>query len=153
MTYIGFDGLPHTGELIVAAQWARPVVGVFRRLYDERFPIHRMKLVEAYGSNDDRVGLADDTSGFNCRYVKGTSSWSEHAYGRAIDVNPLENPYVVNGHVSNRRYRPFVNRSQRRPGMIHPGDTVVRAFQAIGWHWGGYWHSPTDYMHFSATGR
>ncbi len=153
MTYVGFDGQPHEGEMIVHRGWARPVLGVFRMLYDARFPIRRMRLVEAYGSDDDRVGLADDTSGFNCRYVGGTTTWSEHAYGRAVDVNPLENPYVVNGRVSNRAYRPFVDRSHWRPGMVHARDKVVRAFAAIGWRWGGYWHSAVDYMHFSATGR
>jgi len=153
MTYLGFDGAPHLGDLIVAKRWALPVLSVFRQLYDQAFPIRRMKLVEAYDSDDDRVGLADDTSGFNCRFVKGTTTWSDHAYGRAIDVNPLENPYVVDGKVSNRRYRPFVDRSRRARGMIHPRDEVVRAFTRIGWHWGGYWTGGKDYQHFSSTGR
>jgi hypothetical protein len=153
INYVGFDGQPHEGEMIVHHDWAQPVLRVFRKLYDARFPIRRMKLVEAYASNDDRVDLADDTSGFNCRYVRGTTTWSEHAFGRAIDIDPLENPYVVNGKVSNRAYRPFVDRSHRRPGMIHPGGPVVRAFAAIGWRWGGNWHGLIDYMHFSATGR
>jgi D-alanyl-D-alanine carboxypeptidase len=153
MTFLGFDGAPHIGELVIAKRWAAPVLGVFRELYEQRFPIRRMKLVEAYASDDDRVGLADDTSGFNCRFVKGTTTWSEHAFGRAIDVNPLENPYVVGGKVSNRRYRPFSDRSRRVRGMIHPRDKVVRAFEAIGWHWGGYWTGGKDYQHFSATGR
>jgi poly-gamma-glutamate synthesis protein (capsule biosynthesis protein) len=153
LRYVGFDGRAHRGKLVVARRWARPVVRVFRKLYAARFPIRRLKLVEAYGSNDDRVDLADDTSGFNCRYVGGTHVWSEHAYGRAIDVDPLENPEISHGRVSNRRYRPYRNRSRRRPGMIHAGDVVVRAFASIGWRWGGSWHEPRDYQHFSATGR
>lgn len=153
LTYFGFDGQQHKGRLIVHKDWARPVLGVFRKLYDTRFPIRRMQLPEAYGSNDDRLGFADDTSGFNCRYVKGTSSWSEHAYGRAIDVNPRENPQVVGSKISPPAGRGFLDRKRWEAGMVHPGDKVVRAFAAIGWHWGGYWHGLVDYMHFSATGR
>jgi hypothetical protein len=153
MTYLGFDVRPHQGEMIVHEDRARSVLGVFRKLYAARFPIRRMQLPEEYGSNDDRLGFADDTSGFNCRYVKGTSSWSEHAYGRAIDINPRENPQVAGGKISPPAGRHFLDRTRWQPGMIHPSDKVVRAFGAIGWRWGGYWHSPVDYMHFSATGR
>jgi D-alanyl-D-alanine carboxypeptidase-like protein len=153
MTYVDFDGKPHQGRLIVHAGWARPVLGVFRKLYEARFPIRRMRLQEAYGSNDDRLGFADDTSGFNCRYVKGTHTWSEHAYGRAIDLNPRENPQVAERKISPPAGRRLLDRTRLRPGMIHPADKVVRSFAAIGWRWGGYWRSPVDYMHFSATGR
>jgi hypothetical protein len=153
MTYLGFDGKPHVGELVIATRWTRPLLNVFQQLYEQRFPVRRMKRVEAYSSNDDRVGIADDTSGFNCRFVKGTRTWSEHAFGRAIDLNPVENPQVSNGRVSPPRGRAFLDRSRWLPGMIHPGDKVVRAFASIGWRWGGYWTSPRDYMHFSATGR
>ena len=80
--------------------------------------------------------------------------WSQHAFGLAIDINPIENPYVASdGYVRNYNARPYRNRSLHRPGMILPGDVVVRAFAAIGWKWGGSWSGDKDYMHFSSTGR
>ena len=84
--------------------------------------------------------------------VEGTSRWSEHAFGRAIDVNPIENPYVSSGRTSHRASIPYVDRSPRRPGMAHEGGALVRAFDAIGWGWGGRWVSVKDYQHFSASG-
>jgi hypothetical protein len=112
-----------------------------------------MRLVDAYGADDFRSIEADNTSAFNCRFVDGTSRWSEHAYGRAIDVNPLENPYVSGGRTSHRRSVPYLDRTRRRPGMAVEGGPLVRAFDAIGWGWGGRWSSPVDYQHFSASGR
>lgn len=112
-----------------------------------------MELPEAYGSDDDRLGFADDTSAFNCRFVTGTTTWSEHAYGRAIDLDPRENPQISGGKISPPAGRRFLDRTRWQPGMVHAGDKVVRAFAAIGWRWAGYWSSPRDYMHFSATGR
>jgi hypothetical protein len=95
----------------------------------------------------------DNTSAFNCRFVAGTTTWSQHAYGRAIDLNPVENPYVAGSHVSPRRGRRFLDRSDVRPGMVVDGDLVWRAFRDIGWEWGGTWTSAQDYQHFSANGR
>jgi D-alanyl-D-alanine carboxypeptidase len=152
-SYWGLDGRAHQGKLIVAKRWGGPILRVLRRLYSIRFPIRRMRLPEAYGSDDDRLGDADVTSAFNCRFVEGTSTWSEHAYGRAIDINPRENPYVAGSHVSPKLGRWFLDRSKRRPGMIHSGDRVVRTFASIGWRWGGHWRYPKDYMHFSSSGR
>jgi hypothetical protein len=152
MTHWGLDGRVHRGRLIVNEDVAADVVRAFRRVYTARFPIRRMELVERYGSDDDRSMAADNTSGFNCRRVPG-GTWSEHAYGRAIDVNPLENPEIRGGVVMPPRGVRFVRRSQRAPGMIHARDAVVRAFASIGWKWGGYWRSLKDYQHFSATGR
>jgi hypothetical protein len=149
----GFDGRVRTGRLVVHRDVARDLVGVFRRLFDARFPIRRMRLVDAYGADDFRSIEADNTSAFNCRPVAGTSRWSEHAYGRAIDVNPLENPYVSGGRTSHRRSVPYLDRTRRRPGMAVEGGPLVRAFDAVGWGWGGRWSSPVDYQHFSASGR
>lgn len=112
-----------------------------------------MKPVEAYGADDDRSMAADNTSVFNCRGIPGSSKWSEHAYGRAIDINPLENPEVRDGEVSPPAGAAFLNRSRWRHGMIHDSDAVVRAFARIGWGWGGHWRSLKDYQHFSATSR
>jgi hypothetical protein len=153
LSHWGFDGKVRTGLLIVHAEVARELVGVFRRLYDARFPIRRMVPVDVYGASDFRSIEADNTSAFNCRFVEGTSRWSEHAYGRAIDLNPIENPYVSAGSTSHRASRPYLDRSRRRPGMANEGGAAVRAFDAIGWGWGGRWTSVRDYQHFSASGR
>ena len=153
LSHWGFDGKVRTGRLIVHADVARELVGVFRRLYAARFPIRRMVPVDAYGASDFRSIEADNTSAFNCRFVEGTSRWSEHAYGRAIDLNPIENPYVSGGRTSHRASRPYVDRTRHRPGMAFEGGAVVRAFDAVGWGWGGRWTSVQDYQHFSASGR
>jgi D-alanyl-D-alanine carboxypeptidase len=153
MSHRRFDGQVAAGRLIVHADVAREVVSVFRRLYNARFPIRRMVPVDAYGASDFRSIEADNTSAFNCRYVEGTSRWSEHAYGRAIDLNPIENPYVSGGRTSHRASVPYLDRNRRRPGMAYEGGAAVRAFEAIGWGWGGRWTSAKDYQHFSESGR
>jgi D-alanyl-D-alanine carboxypeptidase len=154
LDYWGFDGRAHAGEMVVHRDVARDVVAVFQSLFDERFPIHRMRLVDDYGGNDGRSMAADNTSAFNCRPVTGGSSWSEHAYGRAIDLNPLENPYVTaGGTVLPPGGARFADRSDHAKGMIRPGGVVVEAFASIGWGWGGSWSDPKDYQHFSSTGR
>jgi hypothetical protein len=152
--YWGFDGRSRRGELVVNREVATAVVAALRRLYDARFPIRRMRLVDEYGGNDFRSIEADNTSAFNCRRATGSSSWSEHAYGRAIDVDPIENPYVSGGRTSHPASRPYVDRSRHRPGMAYPGGALVEAFRSIGWGWGGDWSgSVRDYQHFSASGR
>lgn len=153
LAHVGLDGRVRTGRLIVHEDVARGVLGVFRKLYAKRFPIRRIVPVDAYGGSDFRSIEADNTSAFNCRYVAGTHRWSEHAYGRAIDVNPIENPYVQDGRTSHRASIPYVDRSRRRPGMAYEGGVLVRAFDAVGWGWGGRWISVKDYQHFSASGR
>jgi hypothetical protein len=148
------DGRAHTGRIVVHRDVAAQVVAVLRRLYAARFPIRRMVPVDAYGGSDFRSIEADNTSAFNCRYVDGTSRWSEHAYGRAIDLNPIENPYVTSGGTtSHRASRPYVRRAPYRPGMAVEGGVVVGAFDAAGWGWGGRWSGARDYQHFSASGR
>jgi hypothetical protein len=154
LDYVGFDGRVHTGEMIVHRDVANDVVDVFRKLFDAKFPIRRMRLVDDYGGDDDRSMEADNTSAFNCRPVTGGTSWSEHAYGRAIDVNPVQNPYVTGaGTVEPPAGASYVDRSVKAKGMIHAGDDVVDAFASVGWGWGGSWSNPTDYQHFSSTGR
>jgi hypothetical protein len=124
-----------------------------RELFGLRFPIRRMRLVDAYGADDHRSMAADNTSAFNCRFVAGTGRWSEHAYGHAIDVNPVENPYVTDGgHVSPPAGAPYADRSRRAAGLIHRRGPVVAAFAKNGWKWGGNWSWPKDYQHFSASG-
>jgi hypothetical protein len=152
-SHLGFDGRARKGRLVVHRDVAADVVTVLRRLYAARFPIRRMVPVDAYGGSDFRSIEADNTSAFNCRYVEGTTRWSEHAYGRAIDLNPIENPYVSGGHTSHPASVPFLDRTPCRKGMACPASVVVRAFEAVGWKWGGYWTSVRDYQHFSASGR
>ena len=153
VTYRGFDARPHHGRLAVHRRWADEILVVFRRLYRAGFPIRRVRLVDRFGGDDRESMRHDNTSAFNCRYVAGTTTWSQHAYGRAVDINPVENPYVDGTHVSPRRGRRYLDRTDVRPGMIVRGDVVVRAFGRIGWGWGGRWSSAKDYQHFSANGR
>jgi len=149
----GFDERVHRGRLVVNEDAARPMLTVMHRLFQLRFPIRRMRLVDAYGADDHRSMEADNTSAFNCRFVAGTDRWSEHAYGGAIDVNPIENPYADgDGYVSPPQGAPFADRSRRAKGLIHRGGPVVAAFAAVGWEWGGNWAWPKDFQHFSATG-
>ena len=152
LTHWGFDGRVHSGRLVVNADAATPLLRVFRRLYALRFPIPRMVPVDAYGADDYRSIEADNTSSFNCRRATGSTHWSEHAYGEAVDLDPLENPYVENGRTSHPGSVPYLDRSRLRPGMVSPA--VIAAFRSIGWGWGGNWTgSVRDYQHFSRSGR
>ncbi len=154
LDYWGFDERVHRGRLIVNETVASQVVKVFGALFARRFPIHRMELVDAYGADDDRSMAADNTSAFDCRSVTGSPGvWSEHSYGWAIDINPVENPYVAHSTVEPPAGLRYTDRTLSATGMVHAGDGTVRAFAAIGWSWGGSWSSTRDYQHFSATGR
>jgi hypothetical protein len=127
---------------------------VFRRLYKARFPIRRMRPIDAYGGNDERSLAADNTAAFNCRYAvgPGPKRWSVHAYGLAIDVNPVENPYLESGRVHPRAGKAYLDRTNIRSGMAVRGGLLVSAFRSVGWQWGGRWTGTPDYQHFSATG-
>jgi len=154
LSYVGADGDAHTGAMVVAADVATDVVGVFRTLYDARFPLQRMRLIDAYDGDDDASMAANNTSGFNCRTVAGSSSFSDHAYGRAIDLNPVQNPYVVGDEVRPPAGSRFVDADRSPgadagPGVIVRDDVVSRAFARIGWQWGGDFSDP-DYQHFYA---
>jgi hypothetical protein len=153
MTYLGFDQADHMGEMVVHRSVARVVVRAFHAMYEAGYPIRRMRLIDDYRGDDDRSMAADNTSAFNCRRVTGGSSWSQHSFGWAVDINPVENPYVSSGEVLPPAGRKYADRRSRARGVIHHGDAVWRAFHAIGWGWGGDWRSFHDYQHFSATGR
>jgi len=160
LRYWGFDGKVHEGSMVVNTRVAHGVVTVFKRLFDARFPIKVLHLATPYrGPQDDNpYDKRDYTVGFNCRPVLTAHgegrSFSQHAFGLAIDINPMQNPYVAaDGFVKNVYARRYKDRSLHGQGIIRPGDVVVRAFAAIGWKWGGYWISAKDYMHFSLTGR
>jgi hypothetical protein len=154
MTYRGFDHRVHTGRLVVNAAVTGKLIRVFRKLFAMRYPIRRMVPVDAYHGSDFASIQADNTSAFNCRDATGSSSWSEHAYGLAVDLDPCQNPYVyADGYEAHKRCRKYVDRSRHDPGLIHPGDKVVLAFASVGWGWGGTWLGDRDYQHFSANGR
>jgi len=157
MRYVGFDGDPHVGEMVVHRTKVRDVVDVFRTLYERRWPIRRMRLVDDYRGDDDRSMAANNTSGHNCRLTGSGERWSEHAYGRAIDINPVQNPYVVGSAVApaeGRRYASLDRSADATPprGVIVADDVVVSAFERRGWVWGGDWVNSKDYQHFSSTG-
>jgi hypothetical protein len=147
--YVDFAGRPRRGVLVVHHSVAADVSRVMTRLRAARFPIRRMVPIERYRGSDDRSVAADNTSAFNCRRTTGSRTWSRHAYGRAIDVNPIENPYVVGGRTKWRRSRAYLDRTRVRKGMAVEGGVLVRAFDAVGWEWGGRWRSPVDYQHFA----
>ena len=158
VTYWGFDGRAHDGNLVVNQRFAVPLSRVFRRLYELRFPIRHLSFADAYGRSTPADG--DISGSFECRQAvpspctggTGTGSWSMHAYGEAIDLNPVENPYVGCGMTHDPAGRRYLNRSRHLPGMVTPA--VIRAFSSIGWGWGGSWSGNTkDYMHFSSTGH
>jgi len=151
VSYVDFAGVSGTGRIVVRDDVADAVVAIFARLYDLRYPIARMEPVEAYGGSDDASMDADNTSAFNCRKTTGGSSYSEHSYGTAIDINPIENPYVKGSTVLPEAGRAFVARNPA-PGVILDGDAVVQAFADHGFSWGGHWNSLKDYQHFSVSG-
>lgn len=153
LTHLGFDGHPRTGELVVHRAQAAKVVEVFRQLYAARFPVQRIVTVDRYGGDDDASMAANNTSAYNCRTTTGGSAFSEHASGTAVDVNPVQNPYVRGTTVLPQVGRAYTDRSDVRPGMVTAGDVVVRAFAAAGWGWGGDFRTLKDYQHFSLSGR
>jgi hypothetical protein len=156
----GFDGRPYRGQLVVNAHFAPKLATVFRRLYALRFPIRDLTLEANYGTRSQRARHPDASGSFECRQAvpspctggTGTGTWSMHAYGEAVDLNPRENPYVGCGMSRDRTALSYMDRSRVRRGMVTPA--VVAAFASIGWGWGGSWSGSTkDYMHFSATGH
>jgi hypothetical protein len=153
VTFRGFDGGRHTGELVVNRSVARDLVGVFHRLYDAGYPIEEMRLVTSADLDAAPTGDGNNTAAYVCRTTRGSTTLSAHAYGLAVDVNPFVNPYRKGDLVLPELASAYLDRTWRRPGMIHRGDVVTRAFADIGWTWGGDFTSLSDLMHFSATGR
>ena len=152
LTFVGFDGRRHTGELLVNSAVADDVVTVFRRLYAAKFPIEEMRITRADELDAPPTGDGNNTGAFNCRPTVGATSYSQHAYGLASDVNPFQNPYTKGDLVLPELASAYLKRSWVRPGMIEPDGPVVQAFASIGWTWGGSWHSLKDLQHFSANG-
>ena len=155
MTFWGFDSQVHRGELVVHRDQAQKVLAAMKKIFEARFPVQRMELVDVYDGSDDRSMEANNTSAFNCRSVESRPGvWSQHAYGRAIDINPIQNPFVSSsGEPDPPSGAPYMDRSKDAVGMIHGRGPVVKAFSSVGWQWGGYWSSSKDYQHFSSNGR
>jgi hypothetical protein len=155
LSYWDLGGQPRVGTLIAHRDVADGLVTVFQTLYRERFAIRRMEPVDVYDGSDDASMAAGNTSAFNCRraVAAGAPAWSEHAFGRAIDVNPVENPYLFDGRVLPPAGSDYLDRANRRPGMAVPGGILVTAFAKAGWSWGGDRRSDPDYQHFSTTGK
>ncbi len=157
VSFWGFDGLHHTGELIMHRDVVDDLRGVFAVMHETRFPLEQVALLEPVDFHEfHRNGDDNITAMYECRASTGSSRWSQHAYGRAIDINPFHNPYrkqTDEGLVVLPAYATaYVDRGDVRPGMLIEGDPVVDAFDAIGWGWGGRWRSLKDWQHFSASG-
>ncbi len=154
LSYIGFDGKEHIGEMVVNKAVANDVVYAFKKLYEIKYPIRKMQLVSNYGGSDFASIEADNTSAFNCRPVAGTNRWSLHSYGKAIDINPLENPYVSkSGRTSHKGSYKYLSRirsgsSAAQRALILRGDAIVNIFKSLGWRWGGDFRCCKDYQHF-----
>ena len=160
VSYWDFDGKTQTGQVVVNAKAAAPLSTVFRKLYAMRFPIHHMRFADVYGPARGQPADGDVTGSFECRQAvpspcsggSGTGTWSNHAYGLALDLNPVENPYGGCGMTRDPSARKYLDRSHLRKGMVT--SAVVRAFRSVGWGWGGSWSGSTkDYMHFSWNGH
>ena len=160
VSYRDFRGRTRPGQVVVNRAAAAPLARVFRRLYALHFPIRHMRLDDAYGPRRDRPRDGDVSGSFECREAvpspctggRGTGSWSMHAYGLAVDLNPVENPYVGCGQSRDPRAARYRDRSRHRRGMVT--RRVIESFRSIGWGWGGSWSGNTkDYMHFSSTGH
>jgi hypothetical protein len=152
LTFRGFDGKAHTGELVVAARAASSTVRVFRELFAQGFPIEEMRLPTTADLDAPPTGDGNDTAAFVCRAARGQKRFSAHAYGLAIDVNPFQNPFVRDDLVLPELASAYRDRGWVRPGMFLRNSAAVRAFTRAGWTWGGTFHRPKDYQHFSLTG-
>ncbi|HET8640810.1 MAG TPA: M15 family metallopeptidase [Pseudonocardiaceae bacterium] len=152
VSFWGFDGRHHTGELLVNGRVAGPVVEVFRQLHADRFPIEEMRVVTAAELTVAPTGDGNNTQAFVCRPLTGLAEWSAHASGLAVDLNPFCNPYQLGDLVLPELASAYTNRARVRPGMVLPGGGAVTAFARAGWSWGGTWTGRRDWMHFTATG-
>jgi hypothetical protein len=148
--FVGTDGQPHRGALVVHRDVVDDVIAIFGDLRRLRYPIAKMQTVDHYPGADDELSMRDNnTSAFNCRPLPGNTGWSFHAYGRAVDLNPLVNPYLdASGDLQPKTAGAYLDRDSPAPGLLRAGDPAVRAFTDRGWRWGGAWRNPVDYQHF-----
>ncbi len=150
LSYAGYDGKTHTGNMIVSAELADEVISIFKELYNIGFPIEKMRLPCEYDGVDELSMRDNNTSAFNDRPIEGTGGMSFHQLGRAIDINPLVNPYIrfSDGEVLPTTASEYLDRTLGEKGMITEDSPCVGIFKKYGWEWGGDWHSLKDYQHF-----
>lgn len=149
LRYWGFDDKTHVGIVIIHRELAQDILDVFSILYQHKFPIESMKLMDNFHQDDEASMAANNTSSYNHRKVTGHPGiYSQHSYGRAIDINPLQNPYVKKSLVLPKGASAFVNRQQPSPGKITRDSLIYQAFNQRGWDWGGNWYDVQDYQHF-----
>jgi len=155
LEYIDFSGNIKLGELIVHKDVSFEIVKIFKTLYETKYPIYKMELVSNYKGNDFNSIEANNTSAYNCRNVEGTNTWSRHAYGKAIDINPIQNPYISKkGNISHKKsfkYKTRIHKNLNNPkdkAMILKNDIVTKMFKKYNWNWGGDWSTIKDYQHF-----
>jgi hypothetical protein len=154
LTYMDFQGEDRVGELIVHKEVAQSVVSIMRELYEVGYPIHQMKLVSDFDGNDWKSIEADNTSAFNCRNATGSKKWSKHSYGMAIDINPIENPYISRrGHISHKASQQYRKRIHKEDSLadravLLQNDKATKIFKSYGFSWGGDWRYTKDYQHF-----
>jgi hypothetical protein len=153
LTFRGFDGARHTGELLVNASVATDIVNVFGQLWKAKFPIEEMRVTRRDELDAAPTGDGNNTGSFVCRPSVGSTTFSQHAYGLALDVNEFQNPYTKGDLVIPELASSYIDRTNVRPGMILPGGPVIDAFASVGWEWGGYWNSLKDRHHFSLNNR
>lgn len=147
------EGNIRIGEMVCNSAVCADLIAIFRQLYEARYPIERMVLVDDYDADDERSMTANNTTCFNYRAVAGTRRLSKHSQGRAIDINPLYNPHVRFrqgrvSHTSPQAGRRYADRTLRHPMMIYRNDLCYQLFTRHGFRWGGDWHSSKDYQHF-----
>jgi poly-gamma-glutamate synthesis protein (capsule biosynthesis protein) len=153
--HMDFSGNTVMGEMVVHHDVSEEVVEIFDALYGIGYPVKKMKLVSAYHGNDWQSIEAGNTSAFNCRNATGSKKWSKHSYGKAIDLNPIENPYISRSgrisHVASLKYakRKHHNDSAADKAMLVKEDKAIKIFKKYGWRWGGDWTRVKDYQHFS----
>jgi poly-gamma-glutamate synthesis protein (capsule biosynthesis protein) len=145
--HVTFDGGAGRGEFVIATTVVPHAVELFRRLWQIGFPIRQLRLVDDFAASDDASMAADNSSAFNFRVVAGTDQLSQHALGRAIDINPVENPWRRPDRIVPEAGRAFADRMQIRPGMIVRPGPVVAIFDELGWEWGGDWMHAFDDHH------
>ena len=155
MSYLDFNGQSKEGELIVHKDVSVEVTKIFEALYEMDYPIKKMRLVSDYKGSDWQSIEADNTSAFNCRSATGSKKWSKHSYGKAIDINPIENPYISrSGRISHKeslQYRKRVHKkaTSADKALLLKNDKATKIFEKYGWKWGGDWSAVKDYQHFS----
>jgi len=137
ISYLSMNGITQTGELIVDRDLSLEVVEIFNEIYNCKFPIEKMRTIDNYNCNDDFSMQDNNTSAFNYRRIRGSRKLSDHSYGRAIDINPLLNPYSRKKNIFPKEGKQYLDRTQNVDGMISKGDCVIKAFKSRGWQWGG----------------